>query len=302
MIDLKLLIKNGVHFGHQTSRWSPKMEPYIWGSKNNIHLIDVSKTAHQLEQASKFLESIVAEGKSVLLVGTKKAAQEIMERISREYNLPFVIHRWVGGTFTNYRQVRKSVANLLYYEDIIAKSEEHQYTKKEINTFQKYVDRLIKNVGGIRKLAWPVGAVVVVDVKKEHVCVKEAHAMSIPIVAIADTNSDPSHIDYVIPANDDAPRSIEVLMNYLAEAIKRGQQQQRAAQPQEELVEVETGEPLLAQLEEETEEKDKPRGQKAKKPVAVKSKPRDAEEGDQVKEARPKLKARPKPTTPKNKP
>lgn len=222
MIDLKKLIKNGVHFGHQTSRWCPKMEPYIWGYKNNIHLIDVSKTAYQLEKASRFLESVAAEGKSILWVGTKKASQNIIERYAKELNLPYVVHRWVGGTFSNYRQVRKSVANLLHYEDIIAKAEQFPYSKKELNLFQKRIERLEKNVGGIRKLAWPVGAVVVVDVKKEHVCVKEALSTGIPIVALVDTNCDPSLIDYVIPGNDDAPRSIQVLIEYLVEATKKG--------------------------------------------------------------------------------
>lgn len=230
---LKLLIKSGVHFGHQTSRWNPKMAPYIWGAKNGIHLIDVSKTAHQLTEASKFLESIASQGKSILWVGTKKAAQEIVERIGKELNSPYVVHRWVGGSFSNYRQVRKSVQNLMHMEDIIAKakSEESIYSKKELNTIQKRIDRLVKNVGGIRQLAWPVGAVVVVDVKKEHVCIKEALTTGIPIVALVDTNSDPSNIDYVIPANDDVPRSVAVLMNFLSEAVKRGQEVAAANKP-----------------------------------------------------------------------
>jgi small subunit ribosomal protein S2 len=231
-LDLKALIKSGVHFGHETSRWNPKMAPYIWGSKNGIHLIDISKTAYLLEQAAKFLESIAAEGKSILWVGTKKPAQEIVLNAARELNLPFVVNRWVGGTFSNYRQVRKSVANLLQYEDIVAKAGEFHYSKKELNTYQKRIDRLIKNVGGIRNLVWPVGAVVVVDVKREHVAIKEALATGIPIVAIVDTNSDPSMIDYVIPANDDAPRSINVLIDRLVEAVKKGQEV-AATKPQE---------------------------------------------------------------------
>ena len=223
-IDLRLLIKNGVHFGHQTSRWCPKMEPYIWGYKNDIHLIDVSKTAHQLERASKFLESVAAEGRTILMVGTKKAAQESVRKMAKELNLPFVMHRWVGGTFSNFRQVRKAIANMLHFEDILAKSEQFPYNKKEFNTLKKRVGRLNNIVGGIRNLSWPVGAVVVIDVKKEHVCVKEAATMGIPVVGIVDTNSDPEMINYVIPANDDAPRSINVLMDYMAEAIRRGQE------------------------------------------------------------------------------
>ena len=152
------------------------MEPYIWGYKNNIHLIDVSKTAFELERASKFLESVAAEGKTILLVGTKKAASAIIEKTAKELHQPFVAHRWVGGTFSNYRQVRKAISNLLHYEDILAKSEQFNYNKKELNTLKKRLGRLDNIVGGIRNLSWPIGAVVVVDVKKEHVCVKEAIA------------------------------------------------------------------------------------------------------------------------------
>lgn len=261
MIDLRELIKNGVHFGHQTSRWSPKMEPYIWGYKDDIHLIDVSKTAFALEQAAKFLETIAGEGRSILWVGTKKAAQGIISRTAQELNQPVVAHRWVGGTFSNYRQVRKSIAKLLHYEDILSKSEQYPYNKKELNTLKKKGDRLNILVGGIRNLAWPVGAVVIVDVKKEHVCVKEAIAMGIPIVALVDTNSDPSHIQHVIPANDDAPRSIEVLIDYLGKAVARGQAV-AASRPKEELSLVETFETLhdFGFESEDEEEKEKNTG------------------------------------------
>lgn len=269
MIDLRLLIKNGVHFGHQTSRWSPKMEPYIWGFKDDIHLIDVSKTAFELEKAAKFLEGLAAGGRSVLWVGTKKAAQGIISRTAQELNLPAVAHRWVGGTFSNYRQVRKSIAKLLHYEDILSKSEQYPYNKKELNTLKKKADRLNVLVGGIRNLAWPVGAVVVVDVKKEHVAIKEAIAMGIPIVAIVDTNSDPSHIQYVIPANDDAPRSIEVLIDYLAKAVQRGQAV-AAARPKDELALVETMETIYdfnAEPEEDEEAKKRSAGAGGRRPA-----------------------------------
>lgn len=259
MIDIRDLVKHGVHFGHQTSRWCPKMEPYIWGYKDDIHLIDVSKTAFALEQAAKFLETIAGEGRSVLWVGTKKAAQGIVSRTAQELNQPAVAHRWVGGTFSNYRQVRKSIAKLLHYEDILSKSDQFHYNKKELGLLKKKADRLNVLVGGIRNLSWPVGAVVVVDVKKEHVCVKEAIAMGIPIVALVDTNSDPSHINHVIPANDDAPRSIEVLIEYLAKAVARGQAI-AASRPKEELAMVETFETLHDFGFESEEEEDKKRG------------------------------------------
>ncbi|MFA6065875.1 MAG: 30S ribosomal protein S2 [Candidatus Babeliaceae bacterium] len=225
MIDLKLLIKNSVQYGHQTWRWCPKMRPYIWGHKGGVHLIDVSKTAHQMEKAAKFLESIAASGQPILWVGTKKAAQAAIKKASESSNSPSVTHRWIGGTLTNNSQVKKSITKLLHYQDILSKTEQYSYTKKEFGVFQKIVERLLKNIGGIRTLGWPVGAVVVVDVKKEHVVVKEAVAAGIPVVALVDTNGDPSMVDIVIPGNDDVPRAIEVVLDYLAEAVNKGQAQ-----------------------------------------------------------------------------
>lgn len=269
MIDLKKLLDSGVHFGHQTSRWCPRMRPYIWGSKSGIHLIDVSKTAVQLEKAAKFLESVIAEGKTILWVGTKKSAQATIERIGKELNLPYVMHRWVGGTFSNYRQVRKSVAKLLHYEDIIAKADQFPYSKKELGLIQKKIDRLNKNVGGIRHLTWPVGAVIIVDVKKEHVCLKEAETSQIPVVALVDTNSDPSSVDYVIPGNDDVPRSVNVLMQYLADAVKAAQEIY-ASKPKEQTAEDLLSlkdDPLLALGNDDEESSDKKKAAKVTKPT-----------------------------------
>jgi small subunit ribosomal protein S2 len=223
MINFRELAKKGVHFGHQTSRWCPKMAPYIWGSKNKTHLISLEKTAYQLEKSAQFLKALAADGKTILWVGTKKAAQDIVKAAAESLNMPFVIRRWVGGTLSNGPQVKKSVANLGHIEDVIANAQKvTTYTKKELSSFQKRADRLEKNVGGLRKLVWPVGAIVIVDVKKELSAVLEARQMGVPIVGIVDTNSDPSMIDFVIPGNDDAPQSIEILVNYLKETIADG--------------------------------------------------------------------------------
>lgn len=296
MIDLKLLIKNGVHFGHQTARWSPKMEPYIWGFKNGIHLIDVMKTARQLERASKFLESIAAEGKTILLVGTKKAARDGVYNIAQELKLPYVIHRWVGGTFTNYRQVRKAIGNLQNYEQILEKSGESHYTKKELNLLKKRAGRLENIVGGIRNLSWPVGAVVVVDVRKESVVVKEANASGIPVVGLVDTNSDPTDVDYVIPANDDSPRSIDLLMNYLGQAIARGQKE--AEKRPKKVVEV--IETLVETLYDEEPDKRKKRAAKPTKVAAKKAPVKEAKPKAEPKEKAPaKDNAKPKAEAPK---
>ncbi len=223
MIDFRLLVKAGVHFGHQSSRWCPRMAPYIWGQKNGVHLIDVSKTANQLEKSAKFLESVAAEGKTILWIGTKKPAQLAIAEAGATSRMPYVTHRWIGGTLTNYLQVKKSVTKLLHLEEVLKKTSENSlYTKKELNSFQKRIDRLRKNVGGISAMRWPVGAIVIVDGRKEMSAIKEAISTGTPVVGLLDTNSNPSGIEYVIPANDDAPRSIKLLIDYLAQAASRG--------------------------------------------------------------------------------
>ncbi len=294
MIDLKVLIKNGVHFGHQTARWSPKMAPYIWGFKDGIHLIDVMKTARCLENAATFLESVAAEGKTILFVGTKKAARDAVRSVADELHLPYVIHRWVGGTFTNYRQVRKAIHNLQNYEEILEKSASSHYTKKELNLLKKRAGRLENIVGGIRTLSWPVGAVVVVDAKKESVVVKEAKASGIPVVGLVDTNTDPTDIDYVIPANDDSPRSIGLLMSYLGEAIVRGQKE-AAKKPKQK---VEVAETIVETLYDE--EPDDTHGKKKRK-LAPKKKPALKKEADEEVELKKEKKALAKKDTAKMK-
>ncbi len=222
MIDLKELIKAGVYFGHQKTRWNPKMAPYIWGHRSGIHLIDVSKTANNLEKAAQFLKTIAEQRKPILWVGTKQAAQQTIGDIAKNLEMPYINHRWVGGMLTNYPQVKKSVTKLLHYEDILSKAEDSNYTKKELNHLQKLVEKSKKNIGGIRKLSWPIGAIVVVDVKKEETAIKEAAQSGIPIVALVDTNADPSLVNFVIPANDDSPKSVKLILEYLEKAVQEG--------------------------------------------------------------------------------
>ncbi len=229
MIDLKQMLTAGVHFGHKTSRWSPKMRPYIWGSKNRVHLIDVSKTAILLERAGNFLKSVSSAGSKILFVGTKKPAQAIIQHAATTTRMPFVVHRWVGGTLSNYEQVRKAVTRLLHMRDVLEKSATH-YKKKEISMIQKEIARLEKNVGGIVDFDYPPAALIVVDVKKEHSALKEAMRLGIPVVALVDTNSDPSGISYVIPSNDDSPKAISFVLNYLEGRILEGVKEFEAAQ------------------------------------------------------------------------
>ncbi len=229
MIDLKQMLTAGVHFGHKTSRWSPKMRPYIWGAKNRVHLIDVSKTAILLERAGNFLKDVSSKGSKVLFVGTKKPAQSIIQHAATTTRMPFVVHRWVGGTLSNYDQVKKAVTRLLHMRDVLEKSATH-YKKKEISMIQKEIARLEKNVGGIIDFDYPPAALIVIDVKKEHSALKEAMRLGIPVVALVDTNSDPSGISYVIPSNDDSPKAISFVLNYLEGRILEGLKEFETAQ------------------------------------------------------------------------
>lgn len=223
MIDFRRLIKAGVHFGHLTSRVFPGMKKYIWGQKDGTHLIDVSKTAFYLERASKFLEGVASEGKTILWVGTKKSAQQVVEAAAKETEMPYVNHRWIGGSLSNFSQIKKSLTKLGHNEDILKKAEKYpHYTKKEFNTLQKVTDRLLKNVGGIRELRWPIGAIVLVDVDKEFSALREANRLGIPVVALVDTNGNPSNVDFVIPGNDDRKESVELVIDYLKDAVLRG--------------------------------------------------------------------------------
>jgi small subunit ribosomal protein S2 len=221
MLDLKEFLKAGVHFGHRSSRWSPKMRPFIWGSKNRVHLIDVAKTAFLLERAGKYLKDLVSQGKSVLWIGTKKPAQATIKKIATSLKMPFVINRWIGGTLTNFNQVKKAITRFLYLQDIIKKPSIH-YKKKEISMIQKEIARLEKNIGGILDLEYPPGAIVLIDAKKEHSAIKEAMHAGIPIVAMVDTNTDPTGVNLIIPANDDSPRSITFIMQYLGSCVEEG--------------------------------------------------------------------------------
>ena len=276
MIDFKKLIDARVHFGHKADRWSPLMKPYIWGKKSGVHLIDVSKTAFQIERSAKFLESIAAEGKQILWVGSKRPAQETIKELATKLDMPYVNHRWVGGTLTNWPQVKRSVTKMLHYEDVISKAEKFpHYTKKELNEMRKNLDKLKVIVDGMRNLKYPVGALVVVDVNKEATAIKEATKMGIPVVGLVDTNSDPSMIDYVIPANDDSPRSVKVILDYLAEAVERGVAKAKTASAEKKAASVEKkDEPAKAEPK-KAEAKDA--AKKDKKEVTAKEAPASAD-------------------------
>lgn len=223
-IDLKQLLEVGIHFGHKTSRWSPQMRPFIWGSRNKVHLIDISKTAFLLERAGAFAKSLAAEGGEILFVGTKKPAQALVKQAALNLGMSYVVHRWIGGTLSNFEQVKKAITRLLHFQDVIKKNHGN-YKKKELVTMQKEVERLEKNIGGIIHLGYPPAAIIVVDGKKEHAVIKEASRLGIPIIGLIDTNTDPKGVTHVIPGNDDSPKSIEFVLNYLETEIKAGRSQ-----------------------------------------------------------------------------
>lgn len=225
----------GVQFGHQTRYWNPKMKPFIWGQKNGVHLINLALTEIQIEKAEILLESIASSGLSILWVGTKKIARKIISELAEKSASPYFSERWIGGTITNYHEVKKAVTKMLHNKDILGKTDEKVYTKKELYTLKKKVWRAEKNIGGIQKLSWPVGALIVVDAHKDRVAIREAISMGIPVISLVDTNCDPSGITIVIPSNDDHELAIQSVLSPLAEAVLRGKDKYLIAHPEKKI-------------------------------------------------------------------
>ncbi len=221
-INMKELLEAGVHFGHQTRRWNPKMKPYIFGSRNGIHIIDLQKTVSLFGEAYNFVTETVAEGYPVLFVGTKKQAHESIVEESERCGMFYVVNRWLGGTLTNFQTIRKSIGRLKDLESMKEDGSIHRYTKKEALKMEKELVKLEKNLGGIKDMDEIPGAVFIVDPKKEHIALKEAKKLGIPVVAIADTNCEPDDIDYIIPGNDDAIRAIRLICSRIADACIEG--------------------------------------------------------------------------------
>jgi small subunit ribosomal protein S2 len=221
-IDITQLIEAGAHFGHLTRRWNPKMKPYIFMEKNGIHIIDLKKTQSHLAESADKLSQLVSEGKRVLLVGTKKQAKGIIEAEARRSDSNWVCERWLGGMLTNFSTVRKSIKRLNNIEKQENDGTFDQITKKERITRLREKDKLKKVLEGIESMNKLPGALVIVDIKKETIAVNEAKRLSIPIFAIVDTNCDPDIIDHIIPANDDAVKTIELIVKTLADAIIEG--------------------------------------------------------------------------------
>ena len=222
-VDIKALLEAGVHFGHKTSRWHPKMAPYIHSKRQDAHIIDLTKTVEGLEVALPFITKVVASGKQVLFVGTKKHTKEIVKATAEALKQPYVTERWLGGILTNVATVGAQIKKLKDLEKRMDSGDlEKRYNKLEVQRFQEEIDELNTKYSGIKDLNGKPGAVFIIDVIGDLNAIKEARTLSIPVVAVVDTNADPSLVDYVIPGNDDAIKGIQLLLDYVGEAVKEG--------------------------------------------------------------------------------
>ena len=230
-VTMKQMLEAGVHFGHQTKRWNPKMKPYIFGARNGIYIIDLQQTVVYWRRAYDFVSDLVARGEKILFVGTKKQAQEVIAEEAARSGMYYVNNRWLGGTLTNFKTVKQSIERLRNIEKMASDGTFERLPKKEVLMLTKERIKLERSLGGIKDMARLPGAVFIIDPKKEHIAVAEANRLQIPVVAIVDSNCDPDLIDYVIPGNDDAIRSIKLFTANIAEAAVEG-----AARHQENLV------------------------------------------------------------------
>ncbi len=223
-VTMKQLLEAGVHFGHQTRRWNPKMKPYIFGARNGIYIIDLQKTVRLFKVAYEFVVETVAQGGNLLFVGTKKQAQESIFEEATRAGMPYVNHRWLGGMLTNFHTIQQGIQRLKKIESMFEDGTIERFPKKEILRMDRMRQKLERNIGGIKDMTGPPAAVFIVDARQEQIAVKEANKLNIPVVAIVDTNCDPDGIDYIIPGNDDAIRAIRLISSLMANACIKGKQ------------------------------------------------------------------------------
>ncbi len=222
-VDIKDLLAAGAHFGHKTSRWHPKMAPYIHSKRNGTHIIDLTKTVANLEAALNFISDTAASGKQILMVGTKRQAQDIVKKLAEDTGMPYVTERWLGGMLTNFNTIGGRVKHLKSLEERMASGElANKYNKLEVQRFQEEINEMNRLYGGIKDMASKLGAVFIIDITHDTNAVREASKMGTPIVAITDSNADPSLVKYPIPANDDAIKTIQLIADYVAAAVAEG--------------------------------------------------------------------------------
>ena len=244
VISMKQLLEAGVHFGHQTRRWNPKMAPYIFTERNGIYIIDLQKTVKKLEEAYMFVRELSAQGQEVLFVGTKKQAQESIKEEAERCSMPFVNARWLGGMLTNFNTIQRRIKRLEQLKKFQEDGTFDKLPKKEVIKLVLEIEKLEKFMGGITEMRRHPAAVFIVDPRKERIAVAEARKLGIPIIAIVDTNCDPDEIDYVIPGNDDAIRAVKLISATMADAVLEGRQGEQMAAAEEE------GEPEVIEEEE----------------------------------------------------
>ena len=259
VVAMKQLLEAGVHFGHQTRRWDPKMAEYIFQARNGIHIIDLQKTSKKLDEAYKFVKEQAEEGKSILFVGTKKQAQECIKEAALKCNMYYVDQRWLGGMLTNFKTIQTRIQRL---KDLEAMAEDGTFDvlpKKEVIGLKAEMEKLEKNLGGIKEMDKLPGVIFLVDPKKERIAILEAKKLNIPVVGIVDTNCNPEDLDYPIPGNDDAIRAVKLIADVMANAIiegKQGESFEPATEAEQDVSEeAETMEQVVAEAEEKSEEK-----------------------------------------------
>jgi small subunit ribosomal protein S2 len=239
VISMKQLLEAGVHFGHQTRRWNPKMAPYIYTERNGIYIIDLQKSVGKVDEAYKAVADIAADGGTVLFVGTKKQAQEAVKEEAQRCGMYYVNERWLGGMLTNFKTIQSRIKRLKDIERMAEDGTFDVLPKKEVVNLKEEWDKLEKNLGGIKDMKRIPDAIFVVDPKKEKICVQEAHSLGITLIGIADTNCDPEELDYVIPGNDDAIRAVKLIVSKMADAVIEANQGEEMVAPEvtEEVVE-----------------------------------------------------------------
>ena len=268
-VDLTQLIEAGAHFGHLTRRWNPKMKSYIFMEKNGIHIIDLKKTQKHLTESAEELSKLVADGRKVLFVGTKKQAKSVIETEARRCGQNWVSERWLGGMLTNFTTIRKSVKRLSNIEKQETDGTFEKNTKKERLFLTREKDKLKKVLEGVETMGKLPGALFIVDIKKESIAVQEAHRLNIPVFAIVDTNCDPDEVDYLIPANDDAVKTVEIITKYMADSVIEGDSKLKEKKAEE-----------VAEKERVKKEKETERKEEAKKKSEAKAKKDAKDESD----------------------
>lgn len=265
-VSMRQMLEAGVHFGHQTRFWNPKMAPYIFGERNRIHIINLEKTLPMYQEAAGFIRQVVADGGRVLFVGTKRSAREAVKQAAQRAGMPHVSHRWLGGMLTNFKTVRQSIKRLGTLDEMATNGTLEQHSKREAQGLRREREKLERSLGGIKEMDSLPDVLFVIDVGHERIAIHEAKKLGIPVVAIVDTNCTPDDVDYVVPGNDDAMRAIQLYVEGVADAVVEG----RSAQP-----EVPAGEDEFVELDEEGRPKPKsgaPAARRDRKPATVKKK------------------------------